>query len=522
MPLDYDSIAARYGLPPDVLRALIQQESGGNPLAVGDNGASVGLGQFNVRGALADLGLTRDQVLAMPAEQQADLTAKFLATKVQQAGGDLWGGVKRYNGGGDPNYVQNVQRRLPGGVDVRQAALGPQPGTMSTDTAPETPSGDPVTGRMNPPAYPNTLEDAAQVYQAQQEMQAIRERLHQAGQATAPFGLGDMLAIAASMAAGGGNPLSALGDWATARASVGEAEFKQKQRAALEVGQAAKVEETLAALEERVARKRWLSDLTQAERQMVAAGYGDEVAKAKMKSPDAPSGYAWTPDRKTLEPIPGGPAAQRPPPPSGYAWTQGNTLVPIPGGPAVQPPSGYTRSATGLVPIPGGPADPTLPAYGPLKPGEVRMGDKVVDVPGGASEAAKLKTAKHLGSALNRLQQLEDLVDKHGTEAFTWPVVGDTTRGDMSGVYGGIITDMAEINNQGVINVGDLEFNRSVLTDPSQVGAMFTSTAMMKGQMKAYRERLEEKAREAGLTPDRGKIKGKEVPPPPEGAHIIP
>jgi hypothetical protein len=158
---------------------------------VGDNGASVGLGQFNVKGALADFGLTREQVLAMPAEQQLDLTANFLAQKVKQAGGDLWGGVRRYNGGGDPNYLANVRRHM--GPDVRQAvALG---GT-STDTD-QTPTGDPMTGMMDPrmmqqapmPAFPSMGPE-------------------EAPEEAAPSMLQLLATIAAGMALGGGKGLS--------------------------------------------------------------------------------------------------------------------------------------------------------------------------------------------------------------------------------------------------------------------------------------------------------------------------
>lgn len=40
----------RYNVPPEYILPLIQAESGGNPQAVGDNGASVGLFQLHERG----------------------------------------------------------------------------------------------------------------------------------------------------------------------------------------------------------------------------------------------------------------------------------------------------------------------------------------------------------------------------------------------------------------------------------------------------------------------------------------
>ena len=104
--------ASRYGVPTEALAGVLAQESSFNPQAVGDNGSSWGIGQFNRRGAAADFGLTQEQILAMPAEQQIGLVAQFLRQKIDQENGDVWAGVRRYNGGGDPNYVQNVQQRI--------------------------------------------------------------------------------------------------------------------------------------------------------------------------------------------------------------------------------------------------------------------------------------------------------------------------------------------------------------------------------------------------------------------------
>lgn len=104
--------AQRHGVPMEALSGVLAQESSFNPQAVGDGGNSWGMGQFNRKGAAADFGLTQEQILAMPAEQQIDYVAKFLRQKIDQENGDVWGGVKRYNGGGDPNYVQNVRQRI--------------------------------------------------------------------------------------------------------------------------------------------------------------------------------------------------------------------------------------------------------------------------------------------------------------------------------------------------------------------------------------------------------------------------
>lgn len=41
-----DDIAARSGVDPNIVKAIIQEESGGNPNAIGDNGESIGLMQI--------------------------------------------------------------------------------------------------------------------------------------------------------------------------------------------------------------------------------------------------------------------------------------------------------------------------------------------------------------------------------------------------------------------------------------------------------------------------------------------
>ena len=124
-----DTIAAaaeKHGVDPVLLSGLLARESNFDSKAVGDGGNSVGMGQFNIKGALADLNLTREQVLAMSPEQQIDLTAKFYRMKLDQAKGDPIKALKLYNGGGDPNYVQNVQKRIieHGGGRLQSAEVG--------------------------------------------------------------------------------------------------------------------------------------------------------------------------------------------------------------------------------------------------------------------------------------------------------------------------------------------------------------------------------------------------------------
>jgi hypothetical protein len=110
---DVATYASQYGIPPAVLSGVLAVESGFDPKAIGDGGNSVGMGQLYTKGALADLGLTKEEVLAMTPQQQIELTAKFLAKKVEQAGGDLWEGVGRYNGGkGNTGYQNKVRKAM--------------------------------------------------------------------------------------------------------------------------------------------------------------------------------------------------------------------------------------------------------------------------------------------------------------------------------------------------------------------------------------------------------------------------
>ena len=50
-----DSVAAKYGVNPQLAQAIAQQESGLNPYAVGDNGTSFGLYQLHQGGELGNL-----------------------------------------------------------------------------------------------------------------------------------------------------------------------------------------------------------------------------------------------------------------------------------------------------------------------------------------------------------------------------------------------------------------------------------------------------------------------------------
>lgn len=116
-------IAQRYGVPINLALSLFKQESGGNPGAVGDGGQSVGLGQIQARTA-ADPGYgvaPMDPAMRNDPAANADFAMRYLVGKGRAMGAtDLTNpahqdiALRAYNGGGDPNYVQNVRRQMPG------------------------------------------------------------------------------------------------------------------------------------------------------------------------------------------------------------------------------------------------------------------------------------------------------------------------------------------------------------------------------------------------------------------------
>jgi hypothetical protein len=146
---DYDAIIGRAsketGIPANLLRAQIQQESSFNPNAVGKSG-EIGLTQvlpstakkpgFGMAGV--DPETLRDP------EQSIMFGAKYLAARGQAAGVKDWNnpeevakGLRAYNGGGDPNYVANVYRHM--GL-TPPANVGEQRAVQTAGLAPQTKS----------------------------------------------------------------------------------------------------------------------------------------------------------------------------------------------------------------------------------------------------------------------------------------------------------------------------------------------------------------------------------------------
>lgn len=120
--------ATKYGLPPQLLAGLVQQES--------SNGkTSPNLGQV-LPSTAADPGYGMKPALPGQLDNPAnniDFTANYLAQRGKAAGVTDWTdpaqaakGLQAYNGGGDPNYVQHVMRYTGGLYGAQPGAAAPQ------------------------------------------------------------------------------------------------------------------------------------------------------------------------------------------------------------------------------------------------------------------------------------------------------------------------------------------------------------------------------------------------------------
>lgn len=171
-------IAQKYGVPLNVALGLVLQESGGNPGAVGDGGQSVGLGQIQAATA-------RQPGYGVPPMDPAkrgdpaanlDFAMNYLTSKGRHIGATDWNNPEHvdkalaaYNGGGDPNYVQNVRGRMPG--DMAAPVAGPG-GAQPPQGMPPAQQGAP---QPNTPEFhmnrAQQLQAAGFPQQAQMEMQ---------------------------------------------------------------------------------------------------------------------------------------------------------------------------------------------------------------------------------------------------------------------------------------------------------------------------------------------------------------
>ena len=101
--------ADRQDVDPDLAVAVATQESDPNPNARGDNGNSLGLFQLQPAAAI-DVGVNPKF------RHEPDVNiyggVRYIKQKLTQSKGNVDEALRRYNGGGDPNYVQNVRRFL--------------------------------------------------------------------------------------------------------------------------------------------------------------------------------------------------------------------------------------------------------------------------------------------------------------------------------------------------------------------------------------------------------------------------
>ena len=104
--------AVRQGVDPDLAVAVATQESYLNPNAVGDGGKSLGYFQLQ-EGASKDVGI--DPARRGDPALNIRGGVGYLKLKLAQSKGNVDEALRLYNGGGDPNYVANVRRFLPGG-----------------------------------------------------------------------------------------------------------------------------------------------------------------------------------------------------------------------------------------------------------------------------------------------------------------------------------------------------------------------------------------------------------------------
>lgn len=106
--------AAAYGQDAKLMASMAAVESGGGDISAIHMAAGGGMFQINdnqdIRGgnggrvSIADL----YPEYATDITQNAMAAAAILKDKITDAGGNVWEGVKRYNGGGDPEYEQKV------------------------------------------------------------------------------------------------------------------------------------------------------------------------------------------------------------------------------------------------------------------------------------------------------------------------------------------------------------------------------------------------------------------------------
>jgi hypothetical protein len=97
------------GLDPSIAMGVIEHESGWDPTIVGDGGHAVGLGQFH-KAAATEQGLMDAQGNDYRTDPYKSIDAVISKLKKDGVTTDPDRALLKYNGGGDPNYIQNVQK----------------------------------------------------------------------------------------------------------------------------------------------------------------------------------------------------------------------------------------------------------------------------------------------------------------------------------------------------------------------------------------------------------------------------
>lgn len=106
--------ASAYGQDAKLMASMAAVESGGGDINAIHMAAGGGMFQINDNQDIRDGNGGRISIADLYPEYATDITqnamaaAAILKDKITDAGGNVWEGVKRYNGGGDPEYEQKV------------------------------------------------------------------------------------------------------------------------------------------------------------------------------------------------------------------------------------------------------------------------------------------------------------------------------------------------------------------------------------------------------------------------------
>lgn len=106
--------ASAYGQDAKLMASMAAVESGGGDINAIHMAAGGGMFQINDNQDIRDGNGGRISIADLYPEYATDITqnamaaAAILKDKITDAGGNVWEGIKRYNGGGDPEYEQKV------------------------------------------------------------------------------------------------------------------------------------------------------------------------------------------------------------------------------------------------------------------------------------------------------------------------------------------------------------------------------------------------------------------------------